>query len=188
MVAGTRGAHDIGSFSTVQRSVRSAEPPAARSHFERSTGLLGGTVALVSGDGYFGIKGHFDIARSALGLRLRSHGTPRALRCRDVPTAVGHACGSGAPRRMVAVECMVHWRHILAAGGGLRRRAARAARGRRQRPARINPYATMRGLAASAGLLAMALVLFMAECGNKQATGGRRQATDGMQVLYHGGS
>jgi hypothetical protein len=29
------------------------------------------------------------------------------------------------------------------------------------------------GLAASAGLLAMALVLFMAEFGNKQAAGGR---------------
>ena len=32
--------------------------------------------------------------------------------------------------------------------------------------ARINPYANMRSLAASAGLLAMALVLFMAEFGN----------------------
>jgi DHA1 family multidrug resistance protein-like MFS transporter len=32
--------------------------------------------------------------------------------------------------------------------------------------ARINPYANMRGLVASAGLLAMALVLFMAEFGN----------------------
>jgi DHA1 family multidrug resistance protein-like MFS transporter len=32
--------------------------------------------------------------------------------------------------------------------------------------ARINPYANMRGLATSAGLLAMALVLFMAEFGN----------------------
>ena len=27
--------------------------------------------------------------RVFLGLRLRSHGKPRALRCRDVPTAVG---------------------------------------------------------------------------------------------------
>jgi len=51
----------------VQRSVGSAEPPAARGHFERSTGLMGGTVALVSGEGYFGITGHFGITSSNCG-------------------------------------------------------------------------------------------------------------------------
>src|SRR5919204_3542845 len=49
------------------RSVGSAEPPAIRGYLERSTGLMGGTVALVSREGYFGITGLFGITSSDCG-------------------------------------------------------------------------------------------------------------------------
>src|SRR5918911_5190742 len=147
----------------MQRSVGSAEPPAARGHFERSTGFI-------AGDSCFGIRRWLlwyqrslwyrqqrcRYLNVSLGLRLRGDpacGEDKRSRLRSegrrappwdgagrgalsapsgtaVPVVyhatavagprsqsrgapVGNACGSGAPGRMVALECMAHWRRIL---------------------------------------------------------------------------